>query len=546
MNLASYKAGNNVKTFLLRRGAHRRCSCVDRIPHRRCQRAHRLRRHRGGLQLRDVLVQRQDRAEDEQGGRGERGGGARAAPHDRRRSPQRAGVPKPARLRDPGRAAERVRDRPQPQARRDRGHPGHPARTCPATRLEGVLAHEMAHIKNRDILIASIAAMIAGAISAIANFLQFSLFFGGDDDNPLGLIGTLATIILAPLAAVDHPARRLAPARVRGRRDRRRAARRPRTRSPTRSRRCSAGAEAIPMKVNPAAAPLYIVNPLAAQARGAGGVAKLFSTHPPMEERVARLRRDGGRQQPPDSDLLRSNGYPGRGQEAGQHRVGEAQAAHRVRRAAAPNGRAQPRGRARGPLRHEPHLRRSSGGRCSRSPRWSRPPATSCSRRCAPQLEALGGGAERAAARSATIGPVGVDSDGRRGGWGSSESPPAASVSGPRGRRVREFFIQNETIILFAQGLVFFSLGFAVWLQRRRATRLTLSSSLIWLAAFAFVEALAVWGYVFVPIQETYLGDGRHRRPDRAARARAGRRLPLPRPVRPAPDRHAGASCAAR
>jgi len=73
---------------------------------------------------------------------------------------------------------------------------------------------------------------------------------------------------------------------------------------------------------------------------------------------------------------------------------------------------------------------------------------------------------------------------------------------------VREFFVQNETIILFAQGLVFFSLGFAVWLQRRRATRLTLSSSLIWLAAFAFVEALAVWGHVFVPIQETYLDPG--------------------------------------
>ena len=73
---------------------------------------------------------------------------------------------------------------------------------------------------------------------------------------------------------------------------------------------------------------------------------------------------------------------------------------------------------------------------------------------------------------------------------------------------MREFFVQNETIILFAQGLVFFSLGFAVWLQRRRATRLTLTSSLIWLAAFAFVEALAVWGYVFVPIQETFLDPG--------------------------------------
>jgi signal transduction histidine kinase len=73
---------------------------------------------------------------------------------------------------------------------------------------------------------------------------------------------------------------------------------------------------------------------------------------------------------------------------------------------------------------------------------------------------------------------------------------------------VHDFFVQNKTIILFADGLVFFALGFAVWLQRRRATRLKLTSSLIWLAAFAFVESLAVWGYVFVPIQESYMSDG--------------------------------------
>jgi signal transduction histidine kinase len=71
---------------------------------------------------------------------------------------------------------------------------------------------------------------------------------------------------------------------------------------------------------------------------------------------------------------------------------------------------------------------------------------------------------------------------------------------------VRDFFVQNQIIILFAHGLVFFSLGFAVWLQRRRATRLRLTSSLIWLAAFAFVEGLAVWGYAFVPIQQHYMG----------------------------------------
>lgn len=73
---------------------------------------------------------------------------------------------------------------------------------------------------------------------------------------------------------------------------------------------------------------------------------------------------------------------------------------------------------------------------------------------------------------------------------------------------MREFFIQNETIILFAQGLVFFSLALAVWLQRRRATRLTLSSSLIWLATFAFVEAIAIWGQAFIPIQRAYMEPG--------------------------------------
>jgi len=74
----------------------------------------------------------------------------------------------------------------------------------PEDQIRGVLAHELAHVKNRDILVTSIAAMIAGAIAAIANILQFSFLFGGlgdDEDNPLGFVGALATIILAPLAA---------------------------------------------------------------------------------------------------------------------------------------------------------------------------------------------------------------------------------------------------------------------------------------------------------------------------------------------------------
>ena len=73
---------------------------------------------------------------------------------------------------------------------------------------------------------------------------------------------------------------------------------------------------------------------------------------------------------------------------------------------------------------------------------------------------------------------------------------------------MRDFFQQNESIIAFAHGVVFFALGFAVWVQRRRATRLALTSSLIWLASFAFVESIALWGYAFVPIQAGYLNPG--------------------------------------
>ncbi|MFN8109699.1 MAG: histidine kinase [Thermoleophilia bacterium] len=70
---------------------------------------------------------------------------------------------------------------------------------------------------------------------------------------------------------------------------------------------------------------------------------------------------------------------------------------------------------------------------------------------------------------------------------------------------MRDFFQQNQTILLFAHGLVFFSLGFAVWLQRRRASRLVLTNALIWLAAYACVEAFAVWGRAFIPVQRSYL-----------------------------------------
>jgi heat shock protein HtpX len=155
----------------------------------------------------------------------------------------------------------------------------------PRDQVRGVLAHEFAHIRNRDILVSSIAAMIAGAISAIGNIFFFTSLFGGDDeDNPLGAIGGLVVILIAPLAAallqlgVSRQREFLADAT---------AARVIGTGEPLAQalETLERGRKAIPMQVNPATEALYIVNPL----KGVG-VASLFSTHPPLEQRIERLR----------------------------------------------------------------------------------------------------------------------------------------------------------------------------------------------------------------------------------------------------------------
>jgi heat shock protein HtpX len=159
-------------------------------------------------------------------------------------------------------------------------------RHMPEDQLAGVIAHELAHVKNRDILIQSIGAMIAGVISAVATFLQFSFLFGGgdDEDSPLGFVGVIATIIIAPLAAsilqlaVSRQREYLADAtgaRFMGRTEPLADA----------LETLGRGAAVFPMRVNPAAEPLYIVNPL-----HGGGMASLFATHPPLAERVRRLR----------------------------------------------------------------------------------------------------------------------------------------------------------------------------------------------------------------------------------------------------------------
>jgi heat shock protein HtpX len=157
-------------------------------------------------------------------------------------------------------------------------------RHLPRDQVRGVLAHEFSHIKNRDILVSSIAAMIAGAISAIGNIFFFMSIFGDDDDNPLGAIGALLMILIAPIAATIL---QLAVSRQREYLADATAARVLGTGDPLADalETLEAGRNALPMQVNPATAALYIVHPF----RGVG-VANLFSTHPPIEERVRRLR----------------------------------------------------------------------------------------------------------------------------------------------------------------------------------------------------------------------------------------------------------------
>jgi heat shock protein HtpX len=152
--------------------------------------------------------------------------------------------------------------------------------------LEGVIAHELAHIKNRDMLLQTFTATIAGAISSLGQMWMWSALFGGDDEEGGNPIGALLMMVLAPIAAgviqmaISRQREFLADsvgAQISGR---------PLALAGA-LRKLEAGADRIPMHVSPAAAPLAQVNPLSAM--HGGGFSKLFSTHPPTEERVARL-----------------------------------------------------------------------------------------------------------------------------------------------------------------------------------------------------------------------------------------------------------------
>ena len=156
--------------------------------------------------------------------------------------------------------------------------------------VRGVLAHELAHIRNRDILIGSVAAAIGMGITFAARMAMWgAIFTGGNRDrNP---IGELAFAILAPIAAALIQA---AVSRSREFQADESAARLLGSGEPLAQalERLENYANRMPVDVDPNQASNYIINPLSAQARGrqGGGMAKLFSTHPPTEQRIARLR----------------------------------------------------------------------------------------------------------------------------------------------------------------------------------------------------------------------------------------------------------------
>jgi len=164
--------------------------------------------------------------------------------------------------------------------------------------LAGVLGHELSHVKNRDILVSTIAATLAGAISYLAQMAQFAMFFGGnrdrDDEGGGGnIVGLIVMMIVAPIAAML-----IQMAVSRSREYGADAGGAQITGDPlalaSALRKLHMGAQNIPLHVNNATANatahMFIVNPLTGH-----GLASLFSTHPPMEERIARLEAMAGK-----------------------------------------------------------------------------------------------------------------------------------------------------------------------------------------------------------------------------------------------------------
>lgn len=153
--------------------------------------------------------------------------------------------------------------------------------------LEGVLAHELAHVANRDVLISTIAATLAGAVTYLAHMAQWAAIFGGRQDDEEGGVNPVAAMLMAVLAPLAAMLVQLAVSRSREyQADASGAAY---TRKPwglaKALEKLQMAQHALPMQANPATAHLFIVNPLSGRA-----LMNLFSTHPPIEDRIARLR----------------------------------------------------------------------------------------------------------------------------------------------------------------------------------------------------------------------------------------------------------------
>jgi heat shock protein HtpX len=159
--------------------------------------------------------------------------------------------------------------------------------------LTAVLAHELGHVRNRDTFVMAVVASVAGAISYLAQMAQWSMWFGGGDrDNrdsgQLGTIGMILGIVLLPIAAMLV---QLAISRSReyGADDQSAALTHDPIALASALRKLADYNKSVPLPVNPAVAPLFIVQPLLP-----GGLSGLFSTHPPIEQRIARLEQMAG------------------------------------------------------------------------------------------------------------------------------------------------------------------------------------------------------------------------------------------------------------
>lgn len=154
--------------------------------------------------------------------------------------------------------------------------------------LAGVIAHELAHIRNRDILISTVAATIAGAISYLAHIAQWGMMFGGgrrdnEDRNPMGSVISIMIMILAPIAAMLIQMAISRSREFKADEGGAEISRNPMALAGALNKLHTASRR-IPMQANPSTAHMFIVSPLTG-----GGMLSLFSTHPPIEERIARL-----------------------------------------------------------------------------------------------------------------------------------------------------------------------------------------------------------------------------------------------------------------